>query len=88
LEYDSSKFDEAFHYEVEMKMNFSSFEKTWDDNKVYKFEISKQPVVKKEEASTSQVVGQSVLTTAITSTILSIALTGASSQVWGLINGL
>ena len=62
-----------------MKMNFSSFEKTWDDNKVYKFEVKRPPAEETEVVTTSEAVGDSLITTAITSTILTIALTGASS---------
>ena len=37
---------------------------------------------------TAAAAGESVIASAITSTIMGIAIGGASSQVWGLINGL
>lgn len=69
-------------------MNFSSFEKTWDDSQVYEFLISHKYKHTIEQESAAQSIAKSAIATTTTSIILTTAMIGASSQVWGLINGL
>lgn len=70
-----------------MSFNFSTFEKTWDDTKEFRYKITipEKPVV---ESITLAAAGESAATSGVTTLIMTTALTGASSQVWGLINGL
>ena len=69
-------------------MNFSSFEKTWDDSQVYEFLISHKYKHTIGQESAAQSIAKSAIATTTTSIILTTAMIGASSQVWGLINGL
>jgi len=55
---------------------------------VYKYVIVAKVSKESEELSTTDQMGQSALATSITTVVLTTAMTGASSQVWGLINGL
>ena len=74
---------------MQIKLRFSSFEKTWDDYHVYEYAIS--PVGTKKligKELTASAAGESLIAYTITSFIMGIAIGGASSQVWGLINGL
>lgn len=55
---------------------------------MYKYVIVAKVSQESEELSTTDQMGQSALATSITTVVLTTAMTGASSQVWGLINGL
>lgn len=55
---------------------------------MYKYVIVAKVSKESEELSTTDQMGQSALATSITTVVLTTAMTGASSQVWGLINGL
>jgi len=65
---------------LHVKLNFSSFEKTWNDDHVYIYKIApigvKKTVGKELTASAA---GESLIASTITSFIMGIAIGGASS---------
>ena len=75
--------------QVILRFNFSSFEPIWNNDKEYTFDIEPKLIEKTimeiiEEPSVDAV----SIGTTLAMLILTSIMTGALSQLWGLINGL